>query len=196
MSALGRFFARLLGRRPEPRPQPMSFAPAEAAPAPLPLEPVAEAGAPAALPLSEAPFTEEPRSELAFTPAIGAAAGEADVLAAQAGVELVGDDAPTAEDEEDVFEEEERPDDVADEERARGVDLDDKIAMREAAIPYLRSVAEEEALTGERRVRPTDPSGPGTLAEALTRLEAEGRVTCELGEDEAGAPVLVYRPTA
>ncbi len=207
MSALGRFFSRMLGgRRAASRPPPMDLAPAEVVSSIAPLEspspqppspePVSEAGAPAALSFEEAPFTEEPRSELAFTPALGAASGEADVLASHAGVDLVGEDAPTAEDEEDVFEEEERADDGGEDERADRLGLDDKIAMRDAAVPYLRSVAEEEALSGEHRVRPTDPSGPGTLAEALTRLEAEGRVTCELGEDEAGAPVLVYRPRA
>ena len=177
MSALGRFFARLFGRRPQPappRPVVLEDAPAPAAAAPVDLE-------------------VAPRSELAVTPALGAAAGEAEVIAATAGVALVDGEAPTSEDE-DVFEEEERAAD-AQEEPGRGADLDDKIAARAAAVPYLRQVAEEEALCGEHRVRPTDPSGPGTLAEALTRLEAEGRLTCELGEDADGAPLLVYKPT-
>ncbi len=174
MSAIGRFFARLFGR-PAPR-----------------RAPTPELDAPVA-PTSAEPSRVEPRSELAVSPALGAAAGEAQVIAAEAGVELVGESAPLAEDEEDVFEEEERAEDAG-EDGAGGPDLDRKIAMREAAVPYLRQVAEEEALAGEHRVRPTDPSGPGTLAEALARLEAEGRVQCELGEDADGAPILVYRP--
>ena len=182
MSAFGRFLARLFGRGPVPAGRAAPFSLGDP-PAPLDATPA---------PAADTPIAVEPRSELAVTPALGAAGGEAEVIAATAGVALVDDDAPTA-DEEDVFEEEEHPEDAADE-AGQGPDLDDKIAARAAAVPYLRQVAEEEALSGEHRVRPTDASGPGTLAEALTRLEAEGRLTCELGEDADGAPILVYRP--
>lgn len=186
MSALGRFLARLFGRKPAAAARPPPFS--------LAGEPPASPGPPAAPPVERpvASAVVEPRSELAVTPALGAASGEAEVIAATAGLALVDGEALTA-DEEDVFEEEERPEDAADD-PARGTDLDDKIAARAAAVPYLRQVAEEEALSGEHRVRPTDPSGPGTLAEALSRLEAEGRLTCDLGEDAEGAPILVYRP--
>ena len=193
MSALGRLLARLLGRRPAPPPRFTPFTLGEAEPAPPfdlgevePAPSVARAADEGASVLSV-----EPRSELAVTPALGAASGEAEVIAATAGVALVDEAAPTADDE-DVFEEEERAEDAS--EDPGRVDLDDKIAARAAAVPYLRQVAEEEALGGEHRVRPTDPSGPGTLAEALSRLEAQGRLTCDLEEDAEGAPILVYRP--
>ena len=206
MSALGRFFANLFGRRRRRSAAyeraPFTFGPAD--PPFTALEPE---------PLSTPASSFEPGPEpvvLAAEPALGAAAVQANTVVAWERAEIAGAEpqaappelaepnlgepgsAPELDDEEERFEEEERAE--GDEEAAAGVDLDDKIAAREAAVPYLRHLAEEEALKGEHRVAPTDPSGPDTLAEALARLEGEGRLTCELGEDAQGAPCLVYRP--
>lgn len=99
---------------------------------------------------------------------------------------------------EDVFEEEELAADLAGDDAPgdEASDLDARLHARLLATPDLRGAAEREALSGEHRIGLADPGGPGTLAEALIRLEREGVVTCELGEDEAGSPVLVYRPVA
>jgi hypothetical protein len=102
---------------------------------------------------------------------------------------------------EQVFEEEERdPEDAEalDPEAALDArpDLDVIVAERLAGLDAARDAAEAAALSGEQRVRLTDPAGPGTLAEALARLEISGRVTSRLEEDEDGAPVMIYRPVA
>ncbi len=197
MSLFDRLFgwaSRLLRRRSAPRP------------ARLPLD-----AAWAADPRPPEPAVSDVDPVVA--PALGAAAGQAAVVEAWERVELAGAEPPVlveretvdaAEsgaveadlDDEDVFEEEERAADLdgvdaGDDERS---DLDERLHARLLATPHLRGEAEREALSGEHRIGLADPGGPGTLAEALIRLEREGAVTCELGEDEAGSPVLVYRP--
>ena len=57
-----------------------------------------------------------------------------------------------------------------------------------------RSEAESLALAGSHRITPNDPAGPGSLAEALARLEAEGRVHSEVVDDPASGFYILYQP--
>ena len=57
-----------------------------------------------------------------------------------------------------------------------------------------RSRAEAEALSGPHRVFPSSPAGPGSLFEALKRLEEAGRVTSRFVDDPASGPHLAYIP--
>ena len=57
-----------------------------------------------------------------------------------------------------------------------------------------RSQAESLALAGSHRITPNDPAGPGSLAEALARLEAEGRVHSEVVDDPASGFYILYQP--
>ncbi len=59
-----------------------------------------------------------------------------------------------------------------------------------------RSEAESLALAGSHRITPNDPAGPGSLAEALARLEAEGRVHSEVVDDPASGFYILYQPVA
>ena len=59
-----------------------------------------------------------------------------------------------------------------------------------------RSEAERLALAGSHRITPNDPAGPGSLAEALARLEAEGRVHSEVVDDPEVGFYLLYQPIA
>ncbi len=59
-----------------------------------------------------------------------------------------------------------------------------------------RSEAERLALAGSHRITPNDPAGPGSLAEALARLEAEGRVHSEVVDDPALGFYILYQPVA
>ena len=59
-----------------------------------------------------------------------------------------------------------------------------------------RSEAERLALAGPHRITPNDPAGPGSLAEALGRLEAEGRVYSEVVDDPDVGFYILYRPGA
>lgn len=178
---------------------------------------------PPRLPLDAAwrPTVEAPASppeEAVVEPAFGAAAGQGPVIEAREAIALASVETPVVvaaetaapqtfepdlpepdlPEDEDVFEEEEFATDLDDEEVSddETSDLDVRLHAQLLATPGLRSAAEREAVSGEHRIGLSDPGGPGTLAEALIRLEREGALTCELGEDEAGSPVLVYRPKA
>ena len=59
-----------------------------------------------------------------------------------------------------------------------------------------RSEAERLALAGPHRITPNDPAGPGSLAEALDRLEAEGRVHSEVVDENDVGFYILYRPGA
>lgn len=63
----------------------------------------------------------------------------------------------------------------------------------EAELQAARTLAEQEALSGEHRLYPSTAVGPGSLGEALRRLEDEGRLESEYVEDGAEA-YLRYRP--
>lgn len=57
-----------------------------------------------------------------------------------------------------------------------------------------RSAARAEALEGEQRVYLHMPAGPGSLAEALNQLLAEGLVQAEFVEGGDDEPHILYRP--
>ena len=57
-----------------------------------------------------------------------------------------------------------------------------------------RSEAVRLALAGSHRITPNDPAGPGSLAEALGRLEAEGRVQSEVVDDPNEGFYILYQP--
>lgn len=212
MNWLSRLFARLFGRRTAPRPtaRPLDLGPATAPPS---VDAPAAAVAPAAV-VAAAPEPAAPPPVLAPEPPqlISAAALEAEASVAgldmltppEAEAELEAEAPPGAatvevEEDEELFEAEELASDAADDPEAEldaRPDLDVIVAARLARMGDFREEAERLALSGEQRVRLTDPAGPGTLAEALARLEQEGRVTSRLDEDEEGAPVLVYSPAA
>ena len=59
-----------------------------------------------------------------------------------------------------------------------------------------RSEAVRLALGGPHRITPNDPAGPGSLAEALGRLEAEGRVHSEVVDDPEVGFYILYHPVA
>jgi hypothetical protein len=57
-----------------------------------------------------------------------------------------------------------------------------------------RAAAEAEGLSGPHKVFPHDPAGPGSLAETLARLEAEGRVTSRVCDDADSGFYVLYVP--
>lgn len=63
-----------------------------------------------------------------------------------------------------------------------------------AAVDAAREAAERLALRGPQRITPSDPAGPGSLAQVLVELEARGLVTSQIVDDpELGFHVL-YEP--
>jgi len=61
-------------------------------------------------------------------------------------------------------------------------------------VQAARAAAEAEALSGPHKVFLSTPSGPGSLPEALKRLEEAGRVVSEFIDDGDSEPHLVYTP--
>ena len=83
-------------------------------------------------------------------------------------------------------------------------DLDDPLSGRgeplQISLPTVETVAagrreaERLALSGPQKVTLTDPAGPGSLAETLARMEADGRLASEVVEDPESGPCILYRP--
>ena len=72
-----------------------------------------------------------------------------------------------------------------------------KISLPTAdSVAEARRRTEQLALTGPQRVTLVDPAGPGSLAETLGRLEAEGRVTSEVLDNPETGPYILYRPVS
>ena len=57
-----------------------------------------------------------------------------------------------------------------------------------------RLKGQQLALSGPQKITLTDPAGPGSLAETLARMEAEGQVTAEVIDDPEDGPFIIYRP--
>ena len=155
-------------RRPQPSPTPRP-------------EPAVEA----------APGTREAAEPIspAVEPIPGPAASPPDEI--QAAAETAGTEAEAEEaDEDGGWEDEEiddpdAPDPFITALPAESEPVDADLAARRAA-------AREAALSGEQRIYLSMPAGPGSLAEALEKLAAEGLVTSEfIGE---GEPHILYRP--
>ena len=64
------------------------------------------------------------------------------------------------------------------------------------SVAAARQEKERLALSGPQRITLVDAAGPGSLAETLARLEAEGRVTCEIVDDPETGPCMLYRPVS
>jgi len=63
-------------------------------------------------------------------------------------------------------------------------------------IDAQRAVAEAEGLSGPHKIFPHDAAGPGSLAETLARLEAEGRVTSRVCDDADSGFYVLYEPAS
>jgi hypothetical protein len=59
-----------------------------------------------------------------------------------------------------------------------------------------RAAAEAQGLAGPHKIFPHDPAGPGSLAETLARLEAEGRVTSRVCDDSEAGFYVLYEPAS
>jgi hypothetical protein len=70
----------------------------------------------------------------------------------------------------------------------------DERALDDADIQALRVEAERTALSGPHKVGPADSAGPGTLVEALMRLEGEGRVVSRVCDDAESGFYILYEP--
>jgi len=57
-----------------------------------------------------------------------------------------------------------------------------------------RAAAEAAGLSGPHKIFPHDPAGPGSLAETLARLEAQGRVTSRVCDDPEAGFYVLYEP--
>ncbi len=58
-----------------------------------------------------------------------------------------------------------------------------------------RTEAERSALSGPHRITPSDDAGPGSLAEALVKLEAEGKVVSRVVDDPDQGFAILYEPS-
>ncbi|MHB8283981.1 MAG: hypothetical protein ACYDD1_04825 [Caulobacteraceae bacterium] len=150
-------------------PEPAALGPV--APEPVAPEPVARATAPEVSP------QVEPHPEPA-KPAEPPAPAEAD-------------DAAVLLDEDD--DEPEAGDDAADPTIGRYAPLDET-TLDDNALQALRAEAERLALSGSHKVGPADPAGPGSLVEALMRLEGEGRVVSRVCDDADQGFYILYEP--
>lgn len=165
----------------QPAPEPPQDAEPPSAGVEQPVPPPAEVDAPPTA-LVEADDAEE------------ATAADGQAAAADA------DDAATADQAADAEEEE---DDDAGWEDEEDLDLDEPdpfisgaLAEDEsvdADLEARRAAAREAALAGEQRIYFSMPAGPGSLAEALNQLSAEGLVEAEFVDGD-GEPHIVYRP--
>ena len=112
--------------------------------------------------------------------------------------ELVGPQAPTLDRyAEDVGDEESGDADMEGGDSMFGLEESLKIDLpTNGEILCARAEAEHLALATAHRITPNDPAGPGSLAEALGRLEAEGRVHSEIVDDPEVGFCILYRPLA
>lgn len=145
-------------------------------PASGPAEPPLVAEAPAAEPPSEATAVEETAVE---------------ELAGEAAPDVYVWTVPEGADEDEGWEDEdgdlEGPDPFISGEPAEDEPVDLDLEARRAA-------ARAEALEGEQRIYMRTPAGPGSLAEALNQLMAEGLVQAEFIESANDEPHILYRP--
>jgi hypothetical protein len=65
-----------------------------------------------------------------------------------------------------------------------------------ADVEALRRQARADALSGEHKLPLSSPAGPGSLAEALNALMAEGRIEADFVDDPIEGPYMHYRPVA
>jgi hypothetical protein len=70
----------------------------------------------------------------------------------------------------------------------------DERPLDDADLKALRAEAERAALSGPHKVGPADSAGPGTVVEALMRLEGEGRVVSRVCDDAESGFYILYNP--
>jgi hypothetical protein len=151
--------------------------------APLAIEPVLE-------PLSEP--EHEPQPTEAFAPEPPPAAPAKPTVPDAPAQPDVSE--TLSQDEEDETEEAEDPDDI-DPTIGRYEPLDET-ALDDDALKHLRIAAQRLALSGPHKVGPADPAGPGSLLEALMRLEGEGLVVSRVCDDAESGFYILYEPTS
>jgi hypothetical protein len=71
-----------------------------------------------------------------------------------------------------------------------------EIDFHAADVRAMRAKARADALSGEHRLLLSSTAGPGSLAEALNSLVAEGRVEAEFVDDPLDGPAMIFRPIA
>jgi hypothetical protein len=69
-----------------------------------------------------------------------------------------------------------------------------QLETRDVNLYQRRADARADALSGEHRIYLSMPVGPGSLAEALHQLSAEGMVEAEFVDDGQREPHIHYRP--
>jgi hypothetical protein len=167
MNGLFRFIAKLVGRR---RPDPSD------SPTPRTLHPRDSPTAEAFPPETPLPKPVTPEALSSSQPP-----AQAVVL-----LDLTED--------EDIVDEPEDESDEPDPTLGRYEELQVEVLVAEE-IDAQRAAAEAEGLSGPHKVFPHDPAGPGSLAETLARLEADGRVTSRVCDDPDSGFYVLYEPS-
>lgn len=173
--------------RPEPFPQPAP----QAEPETLPLEEPAAAPPPVEPPPEPAlPEPKLPEPEAVAPEAEAFAPPEPEPAEQEADGEAL--DEEEDEDEDAGWEDEEIDDPDAPDPFITGAPAEDETDL--ADLAERRAAARASALLGEQRIYLSMPAGPGSLAEALEQLAAEGLVTAEFVSEGEDAPHILYRP--
>jgi len=94
---------------------------------------------------------------------------------------------------EDVADEPDEDSDEPDPTLGRYEELQVEILDAEEIVAQ-RAAAEAQGLSGPHKIFPHDPAGPGSLAETLARMEAEGRVTSRVCDDPDSGFYVLYEP--
>ncbi len=171
IARLGRLFSRK-DARPSPPPAPtVELAPPSTAPPEPPPVAVAEI-APAPVPPVVQPVAAPP-------PAVGPVEAAPPFEAAEEDGEAAADTEETEAEDDDPF---------------SGGELLQISLPTASSVAADRQEAERLALGGPTKVTLTDPAGPGSLAETLASLEAEGRVRSEIVDDPELGPYILYHP--
>ena len=107
----------------------------------------------------------------------------------------VGADQLGGEDDDDVDPEELPGEDDADDPTiGRSEPLQISLPIPEEILAA-RQGDERLALSGPHRITPNDPAGPGSLAETLMRLEAQGLVISQIIDDPEDGFYILYTPS-
>jgi len=96
---------------------------------------------------------------------------------------------------EDVADEPDEDSDEPDPTLGRYEELQVEILNAEEIVTQ-RAAAEAQGLSGPHKIFPHDPAGPGSLAETLARMEAEGRVTSRVCDDPEAGFYVLYEPAS
>jgi hypothetical protein len=163
--------------RPEPFPRPAPLAEPEALPLEEPAAPPPPEPAPPE-PVAPEEEASAPPPELEFEP--------------ETEQEPDSEELDEDEDEDAGWEDEEVDDPDAPDPFITGSQAEDEADG--ADLAERRAAARAMALLGEQRIYLSMPAGPGSLAEALEQLAAEGLVTAEFVSEGEDAPHILYRP--